>query len=88
MSALGGLQRGWSEVGPHLEAVSPQLHAQDLQVENVLTVSSGSLTITADLERMVRIVKGQRVPRTLRSTQAYRIEDGEWRICHRHAEEL
>jgi hypothetical protein len=33
-------------------------------------------------------VDGQAVPRVLRATQVYRLEGGEWRIVHRHADEL
>lgn len=88
MSASGGLQRGWVEIGPHLDSVSRQLNAHELRVENVQTVVDGNIAITADLERMVRTIDGKPVPRVLRCTQAFRIEGGEWRIVHRHAEEL
>jgi ketosteroid isomerase-like protein len=46
------------------------------------------MAVTADLERMTRIVDGNPVPRVLRCTQVYRIEDGKWRIVHRHADDL
>jgi hypothetical protein len=46
------------------------------------------MAVTVDLERMMRIVDGQPVPRVLRCTQVYRVEDGEWKIVHRHADEF
>jgi hypothetical protein len=33
-------------------------------------------------------VDGKQAPRVLRCTQVYRIEDREWKIFHRHADEL
>jgi hypothetical protein len=88
MGALGGLQRGWAEVAARLDSVSRQLNAHELSVENVQTVVDTNIAVTADLERAVRTVDGKLVSRVLRCTQAYRIEGGEWRIFHRHAEEL
>jgi Domain of unknown function (DUF4440) len=88
LGALGGLERGWTEVGPRLDWASGQVRASDLRLENILTVVGTDMAVTVDLERMVRIVDGQPVPRALRCTQVYRIEDGEWKIFHRHADEL
>jgi hypothetical protein len=86
--ALGGLERGWTEVGSRLNWVSGQVRARDLELENILTVVGTDMAVTADLERMTRIVDGNPVPRVLRCTQVYRIEDGKWRIVHRHADDL
>jgi hypothetical protein len=88
LGALGGFERGWTEVGPRLDWASSQDRASDLRLENMLTVVGTDMAVTADLERMVRTVDGKPVPRVLRCTQVYRIEDGEWKIFHRHADEL
>jgi ketosteroid isomerase-like protein len=58
------------------------------RLENILTVVGTDIAVTVDLERMIRIVDGQPVPRVLRCTQVYRMENGEWKIFHRHADEL
>jgi hypothetical protein len=86
--ALDGLELGWSEVAARLDWVSERVRAIDLQIENLRTVVGPELAVTVDLERMRRLVDGRPVPRVLRATQAYRLEDGEWRIFHRHADEL
>jgi ketosteroid isomerase-like protein len=86
--ALDGLELGWAEVDARLDWVSERVRATDLQVENLRTTASTDLALTVDLERMRRLADGQAVPRVLRATQAYRLEDGEWRIFHRHANEL
>ena len=86
--ALDGLELGWSEVAARLDWVSERVQAIDLQIENLRTVVGAELAVTVDLERMRRLVDGRPVPRVLRATQAYRLENGEWRIFHRHADEL
>jgi ketosteroid isomerase-like protein len=86
--ALDGFERGWGEIGPRFDWVSTQVVAEDVRVENLLTEINGDLAVTVDFEHTHRVVAGKRVPRTLRVTQAYRKEDGEWRIIHRHGSEL
>ncbi len=88
LGALGGLEHGWTEVGPRLDWASTQVQARDLELENILTVVGPDMAVTADLERMVRTVDGKPVPRVLRCTQVYRVEHGGWRIFHRHADEF
>ncbi len=86
--ALEGFERGWAEIGPRFDWVSTQVVAQDVRVENLITRIVGDLAITVDFEHTFRIVDRQRIPRTLRVTQAWRREDGAWRIFHRHGSEL
>ena len=86
--ALEGFERGWAEIGPRFDWVSTQVVAEDVRVENLLTRIDGDLAITVDFEHTFRIVDGQRIPRTLRVTQAWRRETGTWRIFHRHGSEL
>jgi hypothetical protein len=46
------------------------------------------LAYTVDLEHMTRRVGDRTQSRTLRCTQAYRRENGEWKVVLRHADEL
>ena len=48
----------------------------------------GDMAYTVGYEHTTATVNG--VPRTysLRATQVYRREDGEWRVVHRHADEV
>jgi ketosteroid isomerase-like protein len=41
---------------------------------------------TAGLEHTSVSVDGEPRTYTLRATQVYRYEDGEWRVAHRHAD--
>jgi len=47
---------------------------------------AGDMAYTAGLEHTSASVDGQPRSYTLRATQVYRREDGEWRVAHRHAD--
>ncbi|MEU7723254.1 nuclear transport factor 2 family protein [Streptomyces tibetensis] len=47
---------------------------------------SGDMAYTAGLEHTSASVDGEPRTYTLRATQVYRREDGEWRVAHRHAD--
>ena len=46
----------------------------------------GDMAYTAGLEHISATVDGQPRAYTLRTTQVYRREDGEWKVAHRHAD--
>jgi ketosteroid isomerase-like protein len=54
----------------------------DLQAFDVV----GDMAFTAGLEHVSTSVDGQPRTYTLRVTQVYRREDGEWKVAHRHAD--
>jgi ketosteroid isomerase-like protein len=54
-----------------------ELHAFDV---------AGDMAYTAGLEHTSASVDGQPRSYTLRATQVYRREDGEWKVSHRHAD--
>ena len=88
MGAFGGHEQGWEQVSARLDWASAGIEATNRVSENILTVVGDSLACTVDLEHMTRHTGDQPVPRTLRCTQAYRREDGEWKVILRHADEL
>lgn len=47
---------------------------------------AGDMAYTAGLEHTSASVDGQPRTYTLRATQVYRREDGEWRVAHRHGD--
>lgn len=57
-------------------------YAFDLQAYDVL----GDMAYTAGLEHTSASLDGQPRTYTLRVTQVYRHEDGEWRVAHRHGD--
>ena len=62
--------------------------ATDRVAENVVTVVADDVAYTVDLEHMTRHPGEHPQPRTLRCTQVYRRENGEWKVVLRHADEL
>ena len=85
LGAIGSYSQGWDDVSTHLFGASRSLDWTDLSVERLLTITSGDLAVTVVLEHMTREADGQPAARTLRTTQAYRRENGEWRLILRHA---
>ena|SRR5689334_8023759 len=57
-------------------------YAFDLQSYDVV----GDMAYTAGLEHTSTSVDGEPRTYTLRVTQVYRREDGEWRVAHRHGD--
>ncbi|MEV0289491.1 nuclear transport factor 2 family protein [Kribbella sp. NPDC050820] len=49
---------------------------------------SGDLAYTVGYEHTAASVQGEPRRYTLRVTQLYRREDGEWKVFHRHADAL
>lgn len=49
---------------------------------------AGDMAYTAGLEHTSASVDGQPRTYTLRATQVYRREGGEWRVAHRHADAM
>lgn len=57
-------------------------YAFEVQAYDVI----GDMAYTAGLEHTTASVDGDPRTYTLRATQVYRREDGEWKVAHRHAD--
>jgi ketosteroid isomerase-like protein len=57
-------------------------YAFELRAHDVM----GDMAYTAGLEHTSASVDGQPRTYTLRATQVYRREEGEWKVAHRHAD--
>jgi ketosteroid isomerase-like protein len=57
-------------------------HVFELQAYDV----TGRMAYTAGLEHTSCSIDGQPGSYTLRATQVYRLEDGEWKVAHRHGD--
>ena len=88
MGAFGGHERGWDQVSARLDWAAAGIKATDRAAENIVTVVGDDLAYTVDLEHMTRHAGDHPTPRTLRCTQAYRRENGQWKVILRHADEL
>ncbi len=88
IGAAGSHQQGWHDVSERLSWASQHLSFGGFYVENLLASVSGDLAFTVDLEHMSREVDGKTEHRTLRASQGYRLEDGQWRVVFRHGDPM
>jgi ketosteroid isomerase-like protein len=87
MAAIGGYQVGFDAVSELLTAASKTQHFDGWSAENVATVLNDDLGFTVELEHYTHADPSDK-GMTLRATQIYRREDGQWRVIHRHGDIL
>ncbi|HTU37121.1 MAG TPA: nuclear transport factor 2 family protein [Acidimicrobiales bacterium] len=88
MAAIGGYQVGFEAVCDLLTAASKTQQFDGWRAENLATVLDDGLAFTVELEYYSHTVDGEDKGMTLRATQIYRQEDGDWRVIHRHGDVL
>jgi len=59
---------------------------RDFQFDLIAFDVIGDMAYTVGYERIAMSIDGKPRTITLRATQVYRREDGEWRVVHRHAD--
>jgi ketosteroid isomerase-like protein len=90
MGGFGGFERGWAEVGPRLAWAASHFHGGEYCQEDITVTLGSDVACLVCLERWARKESDGRPAPTmeLRVTQTFRLEDGRWRLVHRHADEL
>jgi len=88
MAAIGGYQVGFDAVRELLTAASKTQQFDGWRAENVATVLAENLAFTVELEHYTHADDREDKAMTLRATQIYRREDGQWRVIHRHGDIL
>ena len=88
IGAAGSHQVGWTDVSAQLTWASQHLDFGNFRVTNLLLAVDDNVAFTVDLEDMSHEVEGQTQRRTLRSSQGYRYEDGQWRVVFRHGDPM
>jgi len=86
--AWGPIEKGHQRLADTFRWVGSRFNGGgDIEVQDVVAVSSGDLAYTVGFERGdVATDGGVAQPMTIRVTQVYRRVDGEWRLVHRHAD--
>jgi ketosteroid isomerase-like protein len=80
---------GWSDVSHTFEVVASRFSdCTAYEIELVAAGASGDLAYTVAYEHTTASIEDTRRFYTLRVTQIYRREDGEWKLAHRHGDEL
>jgi ketosteroid isomerase-like protein len=88
MAAVNGYQVGFEPVSTLLRWASKSQRFDSWSAENLVTVEGPDMACSVELEHYVRLEEGEDKGMTLRATQVYRRESGEWRIIHRHGDAL
>ncbi len=88
--AFGVAKSGWDDVRETFHWVASRFsNLTKYDFELVAAGASGDLAYTVGYERhRVSIEGGPVEPHTLRVTHVYRRENGEWKIVHRHGDEV
>ena len=90
LGAFGVARSGWTEVEETFRWVASRFsNCTDYDFELIAAGVSGDLAYTVGYERATYSFEGGPVePRMVRATHAYRREDDEWKIVHRHGDNL
>src|SRR5687768_912591 len=86
----GGYEKGWQAVSTRWDWAGQQFKGGSVSYENVTTVVSSELAYTTEIETFEARMEGMEQPTrwSNRVTHIFRLEDGEWRLVHRHANRL
>jgi ketosteroid isomerase-like protein len=86
----GGYEKGWHAVAQRWEWAGQQFKGGTVSYENITTVVTPELAYTTDIETFKVRMAGMDAPTqwSNRVTHVFRLEDGEWRLLHRHANRL
>ena len=88
MAAVGGSEVGSGQVSTLLSWASKQQSFERWSAENIALLVGTDLALTVELEHYGHHIDGEDKELTLRATQVYRREGGEWKIVHRHGDVL
>jgi ketosteroid isomerase-like protein len=83
--------RGWAEVEKALDYAASGLApgGELLGIDGIKDYQTSDLAYIVEIERYrLQLPEEEAVPRSLRVTTIFRLEDGEWRIAHRHADTI
>jgi ketosteroid isomerase-like protein len=86
----GGYERGWDPVRERWNWAAAQFAGGTVAYENLTTVVTPEMAYTTDVETFRVRFAGVEGPAEWanRVTHIFRLEDGAWRLVHRHANRL
>jgi ketosteroid isomerase-like protein len=87
----GGYEVGWDAVGRRWDWAAEQFRGGGpVSYEHLTAVASPGLLVTTHIETLRARLAGTDGPTTWanRVTHVFRVEDGAWRLVHRHANRL
>jgi len=86
----GGYEMGWDAVSARWDWAAQQFKGGQVSYQNVTMVVADTLAYVTDIETFKVRVAGTDQPSewSNRVTHIFRLEAGEWRLLHRHANRL
>ena len=86
----GGYEKGWDAVSERWDWAGQQFKGGTVSYQNVTSVVTLELAYTTDVETFKVAMAGMDKPTewTNRVTHIFRLEGGQWRLVHRHANRL
>jgi ketosteroid isomerase-like protein len=86
----GGYEKGWDAVSRRWDWAGQQFRGGTVSYQNVTTIVTAELAYTTDIETFEVRMAGMDQPTqwSNRVTHVFRLEGGEWRLLHRHANRL
>ena len=86
----GGYEKGWDAVSKRWDWAGRQFKGGTVSYDSVTTVATAELAHTTDIETFQVRMDGMDQPTqwSNRVTHVFRLEGGEWRLVHRHANRL
>jgi ketosteroid isomerase-like protein len=86
----GGYERGWEAVRERWNWAAAQFGGGTVAYQNLTTVATAEMAYTTDVETFhVRLAGVDGAAEwSNRVTHIFRLEDGAWRLVHRHANRL
>jgi ketosteroid isomerase-like protein len=86
----GGYEKGWDAVSRRWDWAGQQFKGGTVSHQTVTTVVSADLAVATEIETFKVKMAGMDQPTqwTNRVTHVFRLENGEWRLLHRHANRL
>jgi hypothetical protein len=87
---FGGHEVGWTQIGERLDWVAQSFGGGRCTYEVLGSVVGDEVAVVVQLERGEARVTGRAAPLRLdfRVTMAFRVENGDWKLVHRHADHL
>jgi ketosteroid isomerase-like protein len=91
---FGGFEKGWSQqVEKRYDWASARFSSdndQKQQIETISLVVTAEMAYSVEIERsQIRLANSNEArPLALRVTTIFRLENGEWKLVHRHADPL
>ena len=86
----GGYEKGWVAVEKRWDWAGQQFKGGTVSYQNLTTVVTAELAYTTDIETLKVRVDGMDQPTqwSNRVTHIFRLQEGKWRLVHRHANRL